>query len=363
HLRFQGDVGGGYDDAAGRSALRGIADRLARGRGLVVVGDWPMPLLGLDCFILRAPPGRSADAEASALSRQPGVAFSEPVRLFRTQGAGARLGKSLFAAQPATRAWRLADLHQIADGRGVRVAVIDSRVDQTHPDLLGQVALARDFAGGGQAVAETHGTAVAGIIAARAGNGVGILGVAPGARLLALRACIQSVAGAGAVCDSLALAEALHFAVDHGAGVINLSLAGPNDPLLARLLDVALARGATVVAAVDRQLPGGGFPASHPGVIAVAAEAMEPVAGAVYLAPGRDVPTTLPGGRWSFVNGDSFAAAHVSGLFALLRERSTRARTAAALAPAGGGRIDACASLLRAGGPCDCACARPAAPS
>ena len=71
-------------------------------------------------------------------------------------------------------------------------------------------------------------------------------------------------------------------------------------------------------------------------------------------------PTTQPGGRWFLVNGSSYAAAHVSGLFALLREKGSRARSALTLVAmaAGGGRIDACATLVRASGSCECACAR-----
>jgi subtilisin family serine protease len=83
----------------------------------------------------------------------------------------------------------------------------------------------------------------------------------------------------------------------------------------------------------------------------------------IFSAPGRDVPTTQPGGRWYFVSGSSYAAAHVSGLFALLRERAPRMQSSSALVTVPtGGAIDACATLLRAAGPCECACSnvRPA---
>jgi hypothetical protein len=129
---------------------------------------------------------------------------------------------------------------------------------------------------------------------------------------------------------------------------------------LGKLLDVAIVRGITVVGAFDRRLPGGGFPASHAGVVAVVDEPMTPPAPGVYSAPGRDVPTTQPGGRWFLVNGSSYAAAHVSGLFALMRERARSPRSLTlVLADTGHGAIDSCATLLRAVGPCDCACARP----
>ena len=361
HFRPDADYGDSYGDGMSRAARRRIAAGLARHHGLTLVGDWPMPLVGVDCFIMSVPAGRSTDKEATSLSRDPGVSWAEPVRLYQGESAPADSGGSLFRAQPASREWRLADLHEIATGRNVSVAVIDSMVEQGHPDLLGQVSVAANFVPDHPASSEDHGTGVAGVIAA---HGVGIVGVAPHARLMALRACWQTRAGpSGAtstLCDSLSLAQALHFAIEHDAQVINLSLGGPPDLLLSRLLDVAIARGATVVAAFDRRLPGGGFPASHAGVIAVIDEPMTSPLPGVYSAPGRDVPTTQPGGRWYLVNGSSYAAAHVSGLLALMREHARQPRSLSlVLAGVGQGAIDSCATLLRTVGPCDCACARP----
>ncbi len=115
-----------------------------------------------------------------------------------------------------------------------------------------------------------------------------------------------------------------------------MSLSGPDDPLLGRLLDVAEEHGITIVAAFDPALPGGGFPASHSGVVAVVDEGSEATVAGIFGAPGRDIPTTQPHGGWFFVNGSSFAAAHVSGLFALLRERNRRPPVR--LGPGHGGR-------------------------
>jgi subtilisin family serine protease len=109
-----------------------------------------------------------------------------------------------------------------------------------------------------------------------------------------------------------------------------------------------------VVAAFDPDLPHGGFPASHPGVIAVADETWGAPPTGVYSAPGSGVPTTIPGGHWALVNGSSFAAAHVSGLFALMRERQRTSATPVRLAAApSGGVIDACATLLGSAQVCE----------
>jgi subtilisin family serine protease len=157
----------------------------------------------------------------------------------------------------------------------------------------------------------------------------------------------------------LSLAKALYFAAESRPDVINMSLSGPDAKLLRALLDVALGRGTTVVGAVDPKLPGGGFPASVPGVIAVSDVSLARSLGDVYIAPGRDVPTTQPGGRWFIVNGSSFAAAHVSGLVALMRERRRSAPIAFVSPHRGGGPIDACATMTRIAGACDCACSSP----
>jgi subtilisin family serine protease len=361
HYRPNSDYGGSYGDTLGRSARNRVARRIARGHGLKLVDDWPMPLLGLDCFIMAVPDGQSTEAVAKQVSHDTGVAWSEPMHIYQTQGRELSHNDPLFAAQPATRQWRLADLHELATGRGVTVAVIDSKIESAHPDLVGQV-VSEDFVTDHAAVPEQHGTGVAGIIAAKADNGLGIAGVAPRARLMGLRACWQ-LAGhtplaPTTVCNTLSLAKALHFAIDHNAQIINLSLSGPRDLLLGKLLDIGLARGTTVVAAFDRSLTDGGFPASYPGVIAVSDEPLAASPAGVYTAPGRDVPTTQPGGRWYLVNGSSYAAAHVSGLVALLREQHGSAGGSLALVSTGaGGAIDACATLLRASKPCDCACA------
>lgn len=357
HFRAESAYGGAYGDGAGLAARRRIAGRLARAYGLVQVVSWPIPAAGVDCFIMRVPQDRSAEDVAAAVSRDPEVAGSEPLHTYRAQAAGDAPrdrpndppNDPMFRLQPAAQAWRLSDLHAVATGRNVRVAVVDSRVDAAHPDLAGRVQVSRDFTLGQPVAPERHGTEVAGIIAAVADNHLGVAGVAPDARLMALRACWQDPSSPDTICDTLSLARALSFALENGAQVINLSLSGPSDLLLGRLIDAAVARGVVVVGAVDPAQAQGGFPASHPGVVAVASDLAGARSSGAFVAPGRDIPTTVPGGRWSLVSGNSFAAAHVAGLFALLRERSRSSKAPLTLVTARAGGIDAYASLQRAG--------------
>jgi subtilisin family serine protease len=372
HYRPNSSYGGSYGDGLTASMRRGTAKRIARRYHLALVGDgWPMPALGVDCFVMRVPDGESVASAADRVSHDPAISWSQPMQVFQaqahaqaqaqaqgqTQGAPGS-ADPLFAAQPDATLWHLANLHRIATGRGVTVAVIDSMIDTTHPDLAGQLMVSEDFVTGHPSSGEQHGTGIAGVIAAQEGNGIGIAGVAPGARLMALRACWQtSFAAGGTLCDTLSLAKAMQFAINHHADIVNLSLAGPGDQLLGRLIGMALQRHMAVVAAYDDKLPDGGFPASARGVIAVANQDMASLPAGVYGAPGRDVLTTQPGGKWFLVNGSSFAAAHVSGLIALIQQKhgpETRAILVATRST--GGIVDACASLLGLHRPCNCGC-------
>jgi subtilisin family serine protease len=355
HYRANGAYGGSYGDELARSARERIARGIARKYRLTLVEDWPMPMIGVDCFVMLVPDGRTTSAAAQQVSHDADVSWAQPIELYGARGAPVP-NDPLFAAEPAAAQWHLADLHQLASGRGTRVAVIDSGIDAGHPDLAGQVTVNRNFVSGQPLVAEQHGTAVAGIIAAKADNRMGIVGVAPGSRLLGLRACWQGRESASTVCDTLSLAKALYFAVESRADVINLSLSGPDDRLLRELISLALGHRQAVVSAFDPKLPGGGFPASVPGVIPVSDVSLAGSRGDVYTAPGRDIPTTEPGGRWFLVNGSSFAAAHVSGLVALIRERRRSAPLTLVSQRRGGGPIDACGTLIRALGACDCSC-------
>ena len=358
HFRPDVDYVGEYEAGAGHEARRRVAGDLARSHGLALGQNWAMPALGVDCYIMDVAPGDTVDEKIREISQDHRVESVQAMHDFRSLGHN----DPMFAAQPSAVRWHLAELHEVATGRGVSIAQIDSGVDLDQPDLVGQVAAATNFVDASPYQAEEHGTAVAGVLVARADNGMGVVGVAPGARVFALRACWQS-REAVARCNSFTLAKALQFAIDQQPGVINMSLSGPPDRLIQRLLDVLWTRGVTVVAAADPSATDGGFPASYPRVLAVGAEEDEVATDlphAVALAPGRDIPTTLPGASWGLVSGSSFAAAHVSGLVALMREVARTldpVQVRSALSPerrlvdsaqsAPLGRVDACEALSR----------------
>lgn len=364
HYRPDLAYSGGYRNPPDAQSRRRLAKRLASEHGLRLVEDWPMPALSVDCYILEAPTLEAGARELAALALDPRVESVQFIQRFRGLAAGE---DPLEPAQAVVRDWRLRELHRVATGNGVLVASIDSGLDESHPDLRGQDIAVRNFVDGQAFRAEGHGTSVGGIIVAKPDNGAGIVGIAPDAGLLALRACEQSDAGQPASCDTFGLAKALQFALDAKARVVNLSLTGPQDRLLGRLIDVALQRGAIVVGAVDPDASDAGFPASHPGVLAVTGtDDSRALAQDVVRVPDRGIPAPVPGGGWNLVSGSSFATAQVSGLAALLLQIQPRAnagaiRMAIASTRALGsadrtGAMDACGIVERISRRCACDC-------
>lgn len=326
-------AGGAPRAYAGGARYRGspyaqrIAAQLARDYRLERILGWRIDALDVHCVVYRLGEERDRDLTIERLRRDPRVESVQPMQRFRTTAGSAGYNDPYFHLQRSAETLRVAAAHQWSQGRGVRVAVIDTGVDSMHPDLAGRVWLARNFVDD-DAVrfrADRHGTAVAGVIAATVNNGLGIVGVAPRVRLLALKACWHEPGEEAAVCNTLTLAEALAFAIATDTDVINLSLAGPYDALLERLVVAAMRRGVLVVGAD----PGDGphdlvFPTEVRGVLAVS-DADAPAAGrprARLAAPGREVLTLVPAGRYDFVSGASLSSAMVSGIAALLLERA-----------------------------------------
>lgn len=362
HFRPGSNYSGRYLDDQGHSARLRIAKDIAQAHNLTLVSDWPMPTLDVDCYVMEATNADAFSRSLDMLSHDSRVEWVQPMSTYH----GLSNNDKLYSLQPSAKYWHLNEIHKAATGRNIRVAIIDSGVDDRHPDLMGKVKLKENFIDDSPYAPESHGTAVAGIIGASSRNGGGIEGIASDANLMALRACWQ-VSDHETRCDSFTLGKALNFAILNKAQVINLSLTGPSDRLLQRLIDAALAQGIVVVAAADPHSADGGFPASHSGVLAVAEEDAKPLRAGVLMAPGRDIPTTAPDGRWSFVNGTSFACAHVSGIVALLVElnpsySSTQIRQELKYIPTPSedgrpaGAIDACATISAPVGSCVCAC-------
>ena len=329
------------------------SNKLAESYGLVRVDDWPIALLDVHCVVYAVSGELPIGEIIQEMEDDPRVKTVQPLHEFRVLG---QYDDPYLSHQTGLAQMQIERAHTLATGDGVRVAVIDTGVDLDHPDLKRTIQLARDCVATPRSgrcrdaesdhasfSSDAHGTGVAGVIASLAGNGEGIVGVAPGVELLALKACwypraLGGVAtGTGAVCNTFTLAKAIQLAIDEGADILNLSLTGPRDPLLHEMIGKSLDLGAIVVGAVRAEdVENGvanGFPGSHDRVITVETTASSnarfaadvvrqpPAQGDPLRAPGDNILTTQPGGKYDFVTGSSFAAAHVSGLAALLLER------------------------------------------
>ena len=302
---------------------RGRVEAITRDYALELVERWHSQALSLDCLVMRAADAAAARSAWREMSTDPRIESVQLERHHRVAGAVPTMPVKdpYFDLQMRTQRRDVAPLLQRAAGRGVRVAVLDTGVDMSHPDLKSRITEAINFVSGDPALipAEFHGTAVVGLIAARAGNGIGIHGLAPEAEIFALRACWEPTYAIG-LCSTNTLAQALDYAIDIRARIINLSLAGPDDPLLTRLVARAIELGAVVFGAAGEE-PGQTFPASVAEVVAVAqGEAAVPIAGAQLSIPGLQILTTVPEGRYDFLSGPSFATAHASGVAAVMLE-------------------------------------------
>ena len=216
----------------------------------------------------------------------------------------------------------------IATGSNVLVAVINSQIDVKHPDLANSIVEQFDAVGRPDKP-DTHGTGMAGAIAAQRK----LLGVAPGAKILAIHAFSQDASNSPQATTKHILAG-LEYAIKKGARVINMSFAGPYDPVLQLAMKKARDKGVVLIAAAGNAGPKSPplYPAADPNVIAVTAtDANDKVFAkanrgpqVAIAAPGVEILEPAPNGGYQLTTGTSVAAAHVSGVAALLIERNPK---------------------------------------
>ena len=250
--------------------------------------------------------------------------------------AGHRVRDSSAAGSPeqyTVEKLRLTEVHKVATGREVLVAVINSKVDVNHPDLAGAIVEHYDAVGRPEQ-AHSHGTGMAGAIASHRK----LLGIAPNARILAVHAFSTSTRQSPEATTRQIIAG-IEWAINKGARIINMSFAGPYDPMIQLAMRNAAAKGVILIAASGNMGAKSPplYPAADPNVIAVTAtdESDTLFAQAVrgphlaVAAPGVDVMVPAPDDTYQLTTGTSVAAAHVSGVAALLLERhpSVDART------------------------------------
>jgi subtilisin family serine protease len=329
------------------------AQRVAAAYSLRQVASWPIKELGVHCVVYEIPDTRSVAEVLASLTKDPRVTLAQPLQEFHTSTSDTTPGTyndPLYGLQTNLVALDISAAHQRSQGAGIKVALIDTGVDSAHPDLHERISGTRSFvttnlftpaaaAPTPAAASYRHGTAMAGLIAAVANNKVGIVGIAPLARIEVFEACWQLKPNTdAAACNTFTLAQALAAALEARIPLINLSIAGPADPLLTALVRSGLKRGVIFVGSATGA--GDAFPANINGVIGVAngddpqhnpAErtpdqhnsGQNDGGAATLAAPATHVLTLRPDAQYDFESGASVAAAEMTGVVALLLSANT----------------------------------------
>jgi filamentous hemagglutinin family protein len=300
--------------------------------GLTLIASQTLASLGKTVVRFRITDGKSPAQVIRALAAVQIIAVAQPNYIYTLQQPAPSARPQHGPAQGDPAQYTLAKLkiseaHQMVRGANVSIAVIDSAIDVTHPDLLG--AVSEQF----RAIeppepAHVHGTAMAGAIAARQK----LLGIAPAARLFAVQAFSDT--GTASHSNTFNILKGLDWSIVREARIINMSFAGPPDPSLERALKFAYDKGIVLVAAGGNAGPNSPplFPGANPLVIAVTATDVEDklfssANRGKYIsvaAPGVDILVPAPDSNYQFISGTSVAAAEVSGVVALLLERNPK---------------------------------------
>ena len=349
--------------SADRASPESTDDVVAQSHGLQVLERVDLLHLNRRLVRMRIPDGRTVTTVMAELQGDVRIDAPQANFYYRQQQADTASGLGL---QYALVKLDVPRAESLAHGSGALIAVIDSGIDQTHPDLAGCVT---DVFAGSEAdgAGDPHGTEISGIICA---HGL-VRGVAAEARLLDVRVFQPRRSDRPSIATTFDLVRGIDWALARHARILNMSFSGPRDPLLERSVGIATEGGAIIVAAAGN---GGAkapfaYPAAYPGVIAVTAT---DVADHLYAdanrgryiaiaAPGVDVLVSSGDHAHQLVSGTSYAAAYVSGIVALMVERNPSlspgaarqalTTTAVDLGPPGlddqfgAGRVNAFASL------------------
>jgi filamentous hemagglutinin family protein len=285
---------------------------LARSLGLEIISQHTVSLLGRTVYRFRITRGQPVRDIIVALESNGATVSAQPSYTFTlTQAEMAGRSRRGDTAQYIVAKLALAEAHGIATGKGVKIAVIDSEIDAQHPDLQGNVTSSYDALPSTDQTPHPHGTGMAGAI----GSHQRLLGVAPGAHILGIRAF--GVSDAGAQGTSMNIVKGLEWAVAQGAQVINMSFAGPRDPILEQAIRGLKDKGIILIAAAGNAGPKSPplFPAADSNVIAVSATDVDDrtyrnaVRGkhVAIAAPGVDILVPAPQGGYQLTTGTSVA--------------------------------------------------------
>lgn len=304
-----------------RAGSQNLIQAVLKFHGLTKVSQFSLHALNVEAVVADIGPGKDLQDVVSALTKDKRVESVQTVKPYKLMA----YNDPYFELQATVNGDRIDAIHQSSTGKNVSVGIIDTGVDRAHPELVDRIVYSRNLVTHDQSAfdRDEHGTAVAGIIASAANNDVGIVGVAPDVDLMVFKACRQEETTRRTSCDSVSIIKALSDALIQQPDILNMSLSGPADSVIAQLLRRAHDRGIILIAAVDESVgERGSFPANLAEVIPVSTAIGELAElGWVLRAPGTDMLTTAPGATYGFKSGSSIASAYVSGIVALMKER------------------------------------------
>jgi thermitase len=335
--------------AAGQIVVKfkeNISDAVISGRLKVFNAKIKSKIPGIRATVVEVPVGQE-DAVMTALSKDPIVKYAEPDYIqrvnfvpndtyFKNQWGLVNTGQTIKNKTGTANV----DIHvqtawDVSRGAGIKVAVLDTGLDMTHPDLASKVIAQKIFTTSSIDDKFGHGTHVAGIIAAKTNNGQGVAGVCPDCQLM-----IGKIMGDDGTGLSSSISTGITWAADNGAKVINLSEGGPDRASLQEdAIKYAWSKGVVLVAASGNSSSTKSFyPAALPNVISVAAT--DNTDKKAYFsnygtwvniaAPGENIYSTVPTHAYAmqsqsplaltyeYISGTSMAAPMVSGIAALV---------------------------------------------
>lgn len=291
-------------------------DKVLKGHGAKRVGQIP----GIGVHIIQLPPTASEKAVAALLSKNPHIKFAEPDMILEPQGTA---NDPYFPSAwhlpkiGATTAW------DSSTGSAITIAILDSGVDASHPDLAGKLVAGWNFYDNNSTTTDVygHGTKVAGSAAAVTNNSLGVAAVAGGAKIMPIR--VTDTSGMGYLSY---MASGITWAADHGARVANLSFqAAGGYSTIQSAAQYMKNKGGLVTTAAGNTGTAQSFAYSDTNIVVSATDSSDNKASfssygnfVSVAAPGVSIYSTVKGGSYGAVSGTSFAAPVTAGVVALV---------------------------------------------
>ena len=298
--------------------LKKLARNITKDFKLELLEQWPIESINVHCLVIKL--NEQQKHLIAQLENDARVLWVQKYHFFQA----ASKPEVRFEPNTNQKSLNLPNLQKGLTGKGIRLAIVDSSVDSQHKDLQHAVKSKMNFVAKnkGLLAGEEHGTGMAGIIAGWPSSKLGYRGIAPGVGLYVYRGCWEE--DEKTRCSTLTLSRALDAIAKDPPDILNLSLTGPKDRLLERIVDEITQKDVVIVTAYDRKRPAGKrFPLYRPEVfVAKIANPDELRESNIFPLPGQQILTSQPQQAHAYMSGDSLSAASLSAVIALMKQIS-----------------------------------------